>query len=62
MAKIKLKTSENVAEIFGDFLISRKTKGADKFALSLSELRLLARTAAIAHDVKFHPVPYSCVC
>lgn len=27
MAKIKLKTSENVAEIFGDFLISRKTKG-----------------------------------
>ena len=31
MAKIKLKTSENVAEIFGDFLISRKTKGvADK--------------------------------
>ena len=31
MAKIKLKASENVAEIFGDFLISHKTKGvADK--------------------------------
>jgi len=38
MAKIKLQTTENMAEIFGDFLISRKTKGvADKTPESYSQ-------------------------
>ena len=37
MAKIRLQTTENMAEIFGDFLISRKTKGvADKTLESYS--------------------------